>query len=1321
MCQFDSGRKNLHRLLGMLVLGLLCWCSSSGQKRIYISPDDHTDYLWTADEVTYRQAFIEMIDYYLHLADSTEGFESAYQSRWSCDGSHWMWTYEQNRTPSEFLRLIDRIRSGHISVPLTALVSCYGGTPAEAVIRGMYYAGRMERKHNLRFTMAVAMENQTLPYGLGSLWAGSGARYSWRGICGCATQVPSAGSREHDMYWWEGTDGSRILMKWNSFFGNASLGGYAEARDPGSAVDLASGYCNSPGYPYQAIGVFGAGWDDLKTFTPSFLDVARTKTHAGQQVIVSNEEDFFRDFDSTYGATLPVVSSTFGNEWELYCASLAEVSASVKRSVEKLRNAEALATLVSLASPGFMSGRDIPRDSACVALGLYWEHDWTADGPVSRSAREAWQRKMAGAVESYVNTLHSDASSAMGTLIRSSGSNQRFFVFNSLGWTRNDVADVPYDGPDTIHVIDVETNAEVPAQIVVVDARRYLRIAARSVPATGYRVYEIRPGPGEHFADAGSVTGGGILENSYYRITVSPRGAITGLIDRTRGDREFAATVGGKGINDLGSGSGTLAVENAGPVSVTLLATSASPLQHTSRITVYRDTRRIDIRNDINQNFGGITTWSFSLNIGSPEVWHEEVGAIIRARLQSQGGHYSDRAVNSRYDWQTMNHFADMSGGGVGLTISNADCYFMKIGNSTSGSLDITTPQINVLAGGQVDGTGLGILNQGGDSHFLQRFALQTHDAFDEGEAMRMSLEHQNPLLAAPVTGGSVYPESTFSLLSAGDSGAILWALKPAEEGIANGVIARIWNVSRNPLTTGLTASGSIMEARRTTHIETDLENDQLSGGDVLLSFQPGQIQTHRLFLGGPSQNEPPRVTLLEPLPGTTYVEPATVALAAAASDTDGTVAGVGFYRDGILLEIDSTAPFGIVWTGVPAGEYVVTARAFDNGGAFSSIDSAVIRVFACQGGIPLAPLLLSPADDTTGLPLNPRFRWSRSDCALRFHLQLATDSGFATLADERTALMDTTIQLSGLSGGAEYFWRVRSWNDGDTGVWSVTRKFTTQSGTSRVVAFEQRWNLLSIPVKSSVSSAVELFPEASGPAYLFAGDTGYQGADSLFPGSGYWLKFPIAGSVEMTGEAIDHDSVDVRAGWNLIGSISDPVFAASVGSSPSGITTSQFYEYEAGYRIVDTLVPGRGYWVRVESPCKLIFGSPARGLSAQRITIVPTSDPPPAPPGDLLQAGRDGIPAAFSLERCYPNPFNPVTNISYVLPWRSYVTLRVFTTLGQVIATPVNGIQEEGAHTVRFDGSSLSNGVYLYRLDAVASGNPGRVNSAIQKMVLLK
>src|SRR5581483_7682392 len=630
--------------LAVASLLLLCACTAFSQtpRRIYLAPDDHTDYMWTLDEEGYRQAFVEMLDFYLNQIDATAGNPSPSQARWNCDGSFWLWIYERNKSAADFNRLMSRIRDGHVSSPLTALVVCYGGVPAEAVLRGMYYPGSLERRFRLRFPLAVAMENQTLPYGLGSLWAGAGAKYSWRGICGCATRVSTPGDREHDIYWWGGMDGSRVLMKWNTLFDNTSIGGYAEARDTFGVVGLVDGNATFKSrYPYDVIGAFGRGWDDAKTFTTDFVTAAQQLSTPNRQVFCSNEQDFFQDFEATYGGSLPTVAASFGNEWDLYCASMAEVSARVKRAVEKLRSAEAMATLVSLQNPGFMTDRRAARDQAWMNLGLYWEHDWTANGPVSRQARGDWQRRIAGEIEAYVNKLQTDAATALGGLIKKNGAGTRFQVFNSLSWSRTDVADLPYTDTNPVFVVDLTNNQETPSQIVTVNGQRFLRVLARDVPPVGYKVFEIRPGAGGGFPNAATVSGG-VIENDRYRLTVADRGAITGLFDKTR-NREFARAVNGRFINDLGPGSGSLQVENAGPVSVTLRADASGPLSHTSRITLVRDKDRIEIRNDITQNFSDVYTWGFGFNLDSPDVWHEEVGAVIRAKLLTQGGHYSPR------------------------------------------------------------------------------------------------------------------------------------------------------------------------------------------------------------------------------------------------------------------------------------------------------------------------------------------------------------------------------------------------------------------------------------------------------------------------------------------------------------------------------------------------------------------------------------------------------------------------------------------------------------------------------------------------------
>jgi alpha-mannosidase len=65
---------------------------------------------------------------------------------------------------------------------------------------------------------------------------------------------------------------------------------------------------------------------------------------------------------------------------------------------------------------------------------------------------------------------------------------------------------------------------------------------------------------------------------------------------------------------------------------------------------------------------------------------------------------------------------------------------------------------------------------------------------------MRFALEHQNPLAIGLVTGGTAYPEKSYSLLNVSRPKIFVWSVKPSEEGIGQGMMARVWNIAHNPV-----------------------------------------------------------------------------------------------------------------------------------------------------------------------------------------------------------------------------------------------------------------------------------------------------------------------------------------------------------------------------------------------------------------------------------------------------------------------------------------------------------------------------------------
>ena len=89
-------------------------------------------------------------------------------------------------------------------------------------------------------------------------------------------------------------------------------------------------------------------------------------------------------------------------------------------------------------------------------------------------------------------------------------------------------------------------------------------------------------------------------------------------------------------------------------------------------------------------------------------------------------------------------------------------------------------------------------------------------------------------------------------------------------------------------------------------------------------------------------------------------------------------------------------------------------------------------------------------------------------------------------------------------------------------------------------------------------------------------------------------------------------------------------------------------------------------------------------------------------------------MPTEYFLSANFPNPFNARTSISFDVPTTGIVSLKVYNSLGQVVAILKDGMTEAGRHVVAFEGSELSSGLYFCRMTA------GDFN-AIRKMVLMK
>ena len=125
---------------------------------------------------------------------------------------------------------------------------------------------------------------------------------------------------------------------------------------------------------------------------------------------------------------------------------------------------------------------------------------------------------------------------------------------------------------------------------------------------------------------------------------------------------------------------------------------------------------------------------------------------------------------------------------------------------------------------------------------------------------------------------------------------------------------------------------------------------------------------------------------------------------------------------------------------------------------------------------------------------------------------------------------------------------------------------------------------------------------------------------------------------------------------------------------------------------------------------------------------------PSPRDPIDSLQvlfnqwqttgiSNNQGIyPETFSLEQNFPNPFNPVTNITFDIGTLSYVKLAVYDVAGKEVAVLADYNFHRGRYTIDFDAAGLASGVYLYRIFAADVMNTSKnVFTDTKKMVVIK
>jgi hypothetical protein len=139
-----------------------------------------------------------------------------------------------------------------------------------------------------------------------------------------------------------------------------------------------------------------------------------------------------------------------------------------------------------------------------------------------------------------------------------------------------------------------------------------------------------------------------------------------------------------------------------------------------------------------------------------------------------------------------------------------------------------------------------------------------------------------------------------------------------------------------------------------------------------------------------------------------------------------------------------------------------------------------------------------------------------------------------------------------------------------------------------------KKWNLITLPLEVPDRTPAGVFPPALLDSRAFAFDGGYVPVDTFRSLTAYWVKMSATKAHSIIGEPDSTDSVPLAARWNLVGTNSFIAPISSLSTAPPAIIMTQFYAYDdTGYVIADSLLPGRGYWVRASAAGTLSLNVP--------------------------------------------------------------------------------------------------------------------------------
>ena len=782
---------------------------------VYIAQDKHLDYGWIHPVEKVVERINNLTDYYLD-ANKKTGL------RWNFDTSIWIEEYLSARSEPRRKQLIDMLQSGAFEAAALWLVPLAGIMGTEELIRSLYYGRNLQEKLGIQIRTASLQEVPSLPWGLATILAEAGIPFMVKG----AYDLRNPHLKERPatpLAYWEGPDGSRVMMKWDAYQDTSLWGGYGEAYKLWrsttteermefihNTVDRYNGYTD---YPANAILLAGTGFDEYPqtTVITDFIRWFNSQGWEYPHLVDATWNDFWQDVTKQVEKnhlSIPVTRGDWGITWEEWPAQIAYINNIYRKARETILSAQGIAALVYHLDPITHTGRHTALDSAWQNLLKFNEHDFGGISPaMADDTRDTKTAYAMSARREGSRALESGLAVLANQLDKTASDGRLLVVANPNNWRSTGWVEVVVPEPGIYQVTEADAQQIIPCQLATRGAwaEHYLSFIARDIPAFGYRSYKVVQ-TSSALVPPEPEQAGFTFENQFYHMEIDPvSGGIKSWWSK-EAQRELLDKSTGYALNQyLHFAEGQLFTtqlvstrQRQGTVFSSLIVEAiCQQTKIRSTYTLYDSINRVDILNEVIKEPSQelqCSWFAFGFEVPDRQYTYDGPATIMHPGLQALGG---DCLPGAGLAFTAAQTFLAVSNPEITLFLATPDAYLFQCGEQAlhDPTLDSNWKSPLALSAVMHNLTRNDFaVKQGGQSAFSFRYSLCMDSVpFSSSKAVKFAKGIAQPLSSAWVTGGSdaQLKAQTDSFLSVLPDNVIVTGFKVAEDG--EGYILRLW------------------------------------------------------------------------------------------------------------------------------------------------------------------------------------------------------------------------------------------------------------------------------------------------------------------------------------------------------------------------------------------------------------------------------------------------------------------------------------------------------------------------------------------------